>query len=117
MNNLLRKQDILIKWADRVLSIWHQKIDALGINDTRALSDSLTYAIQSASNGDILAMEFAFNYYGKWVDMGAGKGERVARLWFSKTFLLEVRKLSNILASQYGQQGAIIIKEGLSLNN
>lgn len=114
-------------WADIVITIWLNKIDQLKIYSTYQLADSFTNHVISHSNGDIAKIEFAFNYYGKFVDMGVGKGvtiddvgspnaNRKPRPWYSRTFYAEVKKLATILAEKYARKGALIIIENIDDN-
>ena len=57
--------------------------------------------------------------------MGVGRGvtlsksigsNRRKKMWFSKTFLLEVKKLGNILAAQYAYKGKLAIIENIDNN-
>lgn len=116
---------VVEEWARVVLSIWHDKIETLGIGETRELINSFTMHIQAHANGDTAKIEFAFNFYGKFVDMGVGKGvtitdagmpytSRRPKPWYSKTFLAEVKKLASIMAAKFAEQGAITILENIN---
>lgn len=114
-------------WADIVITIWLNKIDQMKIHDTYQLADSFTHHVISHSNGDVQKIEFAFNYYGKFVDMGVGRGvtledvargntSRHPRPWYSRTFYSEVKKLSQLLAQKYARKGALVIVENVDDN-
>jgi hypothetical protein len=114
-------------WADIVINNWLSKVDAMKINDTYSLSNSFIHHIISNAGGNIQRIEFAFNYYGKFVDMGVGKGvtledagitetRRKPRLWYSPTFYAEFKKLVQILAEKYGIKGQMAIVENIDDN-
>lgn len=46
----------------------------------------------------------------------AGERGRIEKPWYSKTFLLEVRKLANIMAANYAHRAAIMIVENVDDN-
>ena len=107
-------------WADIMMKQWTNKIIALKLTDTHALYDSLIHHINSSANGDVQKIEFAFNYYGKFLDMGVGKGQpigdsgnRKPRKWFSATFFANQQKLKEIIAQKYAEQAQTTIAEAV----
>jgi hypothetical protein len=111
-----KQQEAVKQWAEQVIQIWLNKLAALRIGYGGHLENSFYYEILSAANGNVSRIEFVYKFYGKFVDMGAGPGVRSAKMWYSKTFLLEVRKLSNIMASMYAHRSAITIIENIDDN-
>lgn len=118
----MRIDNILEQWAKVTIEIWIDKIQELNINDTESLSQSFEQHVLANSNGDSSRIEFMYNYYGRMVDMGVGQGVKKEEVmtsgrnpkpWYSSTFLLEVRKLANILADQYGHQSNLIISQSI----
>ncbi|HRZ20925.1 MAG TPA: hypothetical protein P5184_04610, partial [Bacteroidales bacterium] len=102
-------------WADIVIKNWLTKIDQLRINYSYQLSDSFLHHIVANAGGDLQRIEFAFAYYGRMVDMGVGKGVKIAMVkerrfegfrrrpkpWYSVTLYSEVKKLREILQRKY----------------
>jgi hypothetical protein len=114
-------------WADIVIRIWLDKIAQLKINYSYQLADSFVNHIISHANGNVQMIEFAFNYYGKFVDMGVGRGvtledvgspgiNRKPKPWYSRTFYSEVQKLVKIMAEKYARKGAMAIVENVDDN-
>ena len=114
-------------WADIVIQIWLDKIERLRIQYSYQLADSFVNHVISHSNGDVQRIEFAFNYYGKFVDMGVGKGvsledvsspdvRRKPKPWYSRTFYAEVQKLAKLLAEKYARKGVLVIVENIDDN-
>jgi hypothetical protein len=112
-------------WADIVIQIWLDKIDKMHVYETYQLADSFTNHVISHANGNVAKIEFAFNYYGKFVDMGVGKGvpidqiassSRKPKPWYSRTFYAEVKKLSALLAEKYARKGVLTIIENIDDN-
>lgn len=114
-------------WADIVIQIWLDKIERLKIQYSYQLADSFANHVISHSNGDVQRIEFAFNYYGKFVDMGVGKGvtledvsssgtTRKPKPWYSRTFYAEVQKLGRLMAEKYARKGVLTIIENIDDN-
>jgi hypothetical protein len=112
-------------WAARVLDIWGAKMAQLGISNASQHASSLMYTAMAAAGGDISKIEFMFEYILKFTDMGVGRGvtfagrsqsgtRRLQKQWFNKTFMLEVKKLSNILARYYAHSGILYVKETIN---
>jgi len=114
-------------WAIIVIKNWHEKIIALNINYTHSLYNSFFHHVNTNANGDPIKIEFAFNYYGKFVDMGVGreisKGNsgnlgftpnRKAKKWYSKEFYRQVMKLKELLAERYAKMANDVIIVNLS---
>ena len=125
-------------WADIVEIIWRDKIIKLNILNTYALGDSLMHKI-GVTAGDIpREIDFSFNYYGKFVDMGVGKGTKLgdvsenkvsrrlegknkgnlrrAKPWYASTMWAERKELTKILAEKYAHRASILIVENIDDN-
>ena len=109
-------QQTVEAWAEIVLKQWINKIIALKLTDTHALYDSFHHHIISNAGGDIQKIEFAFLYYGKFLDMGVGKGQKIGeegdrkpKKWFSATFFANTQKLKEILAEKYAEKAQTTI--------
>jgi len=110
-------------WADITIRNWLDKIDKLNINRSFQLYNSFVHHVVSNAGGDIARIEFAFDYYGKFVEMGVGKGvsledvgidtKRRPKRWYSKTLYAELIKLSELLAEKYAHKGALAIVESV----
>lgn len=114
-------------WADIVITIWLNKIEQLKIQYTYQLADSFANHVISHANGNVQRIEFAFNYYGKFVDMGVGRGvtleevnnpdnRRKPKPWYGRTFYAEVQKLGRLMAEKYAHKGALTIVENIEDN-
>ncbi len=111
-------------WADILVKRWRNKITELDIGHSGELFDSFTIDVISNSGGSPERVDFAFLYYGKFVDMGVGSGvpvgnpgqvrtKRRPKKWYSRTFFSETIKLRDILADKYGKIGASVISENI----
>jgi hypothetical protein len=127
----LTQVDTIEAWANIVVQIWEDKVQQLGINDTQTLLNSFAIHVQRAAEGRVDYVMFAFQYYGRFVDMGVGKYQpfdsissnllskadswgkqtrsRQPRQWYSKVFYSQLRKLSDILAEKYAHQAALTV--------
>lgn len=110
-------------WAEILIERWKRKIRSLNIGYSQDLINSIMLEAMSVaqSGGNI---EFMFLYYGKFTDMGVGRGVslgdvgdlrrdrylsgrqrgnyRRPRKWYTDVFYKEVTKLRYILAENYG---------------
>lgn len=111
-------------WAEIVIKTWLEKIIRLNINYSHALYNSFTHHIITNANGDPERIEFAFLYYGKFVDMGVGNGvskadaaaftaaglnKRRAKPWYSKEFYHQLQVLRELLAEKYAMKASQVI--------
>lgn len=113
-------------WAEIVIEIWEQQVEKMDIKDTGALLDSFYHSVHTNSGGNPERIEFAFNYYGKMVDMGVGgnvslqnrdamkalgKSTRKPKPWYSDTFGYQLHKLGEILSEKYAKKAALNVVE------
>ena len=116
----LTKEQIIHQWANFVIQIWQQRVIAVGIKQDSALARSFANTIYANAGGDTAKIEYAFNWYGKMADMGVGRGTKLEQVgqttrkkypWFSTTFLLEVKKLANMIARFKAEEATLVITE------
>jgi hypothetical protein len=105
-------------WAEIVIKTWLEKIIRLNINYSHALYNSFAHHVITNANGDPERIEFAFLYYGKFVDMGVSNGtsvgelgnsKRSAKPWYSKTFYHQLQILRELLAEKYAMKASQVI--------
>lgn len=98
-------------WADIVIKEWLKKIDALGIIHSGNLAESFERHVILNASGDPSRIMFMFNYYGKMVDYGVGKGitlsereEKIAlgnkrkqKQWYTSVFYKQLVVLRHLL--------------------
>lgn len=97
-------------WAKIVIERWEQKIIKLGIHHPGKLLNSFQHYINTQANGNPDRITFAFEFYGKFVDMGVGRGttlsmvgstSRKPKPWYSKVFWAQFEKLKEIMVEKY----------------
>jgi hypothetical protein len=105
-------------WAKIVIERWERKIQQLKIYQTGKLVNSFTQFVNTQAGGNPDKIVFAFEYYGKFVDMGVGRGvklgevetsSRKAKPWYSKTFWSQFEKLKEIMVDKYQIKGQMSI--------
>ena len=105
-------------WARIVIERWENKITRLRIHQSGDLAKSFAVHVFTQANGNPEKIEFAFNFYGKFADMGVGRGvpmdhvstsKRHAKPWYSKTFFSQVKRLSEILSTKVSQRAQLTI--------
>ena len=132
----LSEREIAEAWARITIIKWKKKLASNRIGDTGNLLRSFKYNVLASAQGNVLKITLLFEYYGRFVDMGVGKGVKIGdvkesaasrklsgkmlgnrrrpKKWYSKTFHAEVMKLSEIFAKEYGHRGVVAITENLS---
>lgn len=98
--------EMLKNWSEIVIKLWKRKIQDLEVWHTGALFESLAYHVISHANGDVSRIEFFFQYYGRFVDMGVGRGDRKKKQWYSKVFHGNMKDLVRIVAERYGEEAS-----------
>lgn len=107
-------------WAKIVIQIWKQRMikERIGFYDRKytpahtLLMESFVHHVNTQSNGDVQFIEFMFNLYGRFVDMGVGRNtpignsgnlgqplKRKRKPWYSAAWFLEVKKLQEYLGN------------------
>jgi hypothetical protein len=115
--------DTLEAWAKIVIERFELKITHLKIGSRGELLKSFASQLYADSGGDVSKIVFGFLYYGRFTDMGVGKGVKIGQAgvgnnrrvkpWYAKVFFGQVYKLGKILAEKTGQQAQIAVFEGL----
>lgn len=126
MADNLNPSETATAWAEIVIEIWEDKMERLKVNRTLDLINSLLFHVNTAANGNVEMIQFFFNYYGKFVDMGVGKGlpagltlinaQRMPKPWYSKVFYSQVIRLSEIMAEKFANRAAITIVNNIDDN-
>lgn len=111
------------EWAVSVIRAWEDKIERLQINDSRSLIESLEHHVITNSNGDATRIDFVFNLYGKFVDMGASRSHtwlnpREKKAWLRSEFFAKVRVLRAIIAAKYHNEvRQVLVIDGAGVGN
>ncbi len=110
-------------WANIVIENWKRNILRLRIGHTNKLVNSFAMAVHREANGNPKLIEFAFEYYGKFIDMGVKKGVSLGSLdvtpkaWYSKEFFSQIKKLGELLREKYELKAALTIVENINDNS
>lgn len=122
--NILALGPTVQAWADIVIKEWDKKMTALRIGSTGTLLQSFANHVHWNAGGDMQKVEFVFEYYGKFVDMGVGNGVKLdnrdaligvgltgrrPKPWFTDTFYKEVAKLRYILSERTARNTQLMI--------
>jgi len=130
MNENLNTSLTVEAWADIVIKEWVTKAKALGISPFSPLSsDRFIHHVITASNGDPVRVDFAYDYWLNFIEWGVGKGvniedrdlmiaagstKRRPRQWFSDVFYKQLKILSHLLAEKTSKIAAFRIKTNLT---
>ncbi len=114
-------------WGRYTLNDLQKSIRTKNIGRTHQLISSLAYSNNSSGDETKLALEF--NYYGKMLDMGVGRGRPLESVssnrevyraigqknksnkWFSKVAYTNIASLRKIIEEKYGEDASTIITE------
>ncbi len=70
-------EQVARSWAAVTIRKFRANIGSMGIGDTGNLRRSFQSFVQSEAGGDRLKVRLLYAYYGKFVDMGVGKGQKL----------------------------------------
>jgi len=75
----LSEREIARAWAQITIKRLRKKIDRIkiGQHSSGELFRSFQYNVLASSGWDVQKFEFAFKFYGKFVDMGVGRGTKL----------------------------------------
>ncbi|HMT28923.1 MAG TPA: hypothetical protein PKD91_06570 [Bacteroidia bacterium] len=130
--------EVITEWLAIAVERFQQSIKEKKIGVTKSLFNSFITNILSSSGGNISRVEIQFLFYGRYIDMGVGRGfpiggrrtnkdfdrfrskdgrlkqmGRKPKKWYSKTRAYEVGQLTRLLAEQYGMQTAKSVETAL----
>lgn len=129
---LLQQHDrnqVISDWAKFTTERLSRSMIRRRVGITGNLNFSLMYSLISGLSGDLAGTKHEFLYYGRFVDMGVGRGQKIESVksngeiialtgqgrkpkrWLSKTYFAEVAELSHLLGEKYGENIMDIVKE------
>lgn len=109
-------------WAKMMITIWQDKMIEKNIHDTGEMFQSFNTELHFQSNGDVGKIVHTYNYYGRMVDMGVGRGVkkgdvedsgRKPKEWYGKSYYHSIKVLSEKMAELYGEEFQSIIHQTL----
>lgn len=118
-------------WADIVIKEWLNAMEALRVVDTYTLIESLKSKILVDSAGDPYRIHFAFEWYGRMVDYGVGKGvtleerdsmikgdltTRRPKPWLTDTFYKQLEVLRHLLEEKHARRIEYLVVRNLDDN-
>lgn len=134
------KEQVITEWMRRSIEYFQHALDRSGVkSQAKVLYNSLLATAIKNSDGDLKVAIIKFNYYGRFVDMGVGRGmpiggqrdrsdylkhrneqgqlhkfKRKPKKWYSRTLAGRVKTLSELLADQFGIEVITIMEQGLT---
>ncbi|MDF7810517.1 hypothetical protein [Hymenobacter sp. YC55] len=116
------------RWLEITLSNLREQVIKQKVRDTDELLDSIKGHLVAASDGDVEKLSIAYALYGKFADMGVGRGmgagvrksqsayaklrdekgqlyrySRKKRQWYSKEMGRQTQRLGTLLSDFYGE--------------
>ncbi|MDJ1480296.1 hypothetical protein QNI16_07355 [Cytophagaceae bacterium YF14B1] len=114
-------------WAAVTFKKWRAEIKRLKIGKTGNLTSSFQAFVTAESGGDITKIRILYAYYGKFVDMGVGRGRKLGssdtamvnkllggkprkkKQWYSKVIAKEAYILAQILQANAGNKSISVL--------
>lgn len=128
MSQTLSPRELAVKWLDITIERFVANMRRLRIEHTGALLASFRKEVIGSAGADQLRLRLSYALYGKFVDMGVGRGmaagvrkgddgydrvrntrgqlrrhQRQARPWYSTEMAHQTHRLSELLLDLYGQ--------------
>ena len=125
-------KQVISDWARYTIERLQKSIVTKKIGVSGSLNYSLLYHLASLAGGDVSSVTLNFNYYGRFVDMGVGRGHKIESVksnadiyslvgggrrpkkWLGKTLYGEVAALRDIMSTHYGEEGVQILKDSIT---
>jgi hypothetical protein len=131
-------EEVISQWLIIAIERFQEALKKNKVGVTDKLFKSFLSNVIRSSGGQVSRIEIEFLFYGRYVDMGVGKGfpigghksfrdfsryrdargrllkmGRKPKKWYSKTKTFEIGKLTTLLAEQYGLQTAKAVESAL----
>ena len=128
MSTTSTPRELATAWLDITVERFVANMKALKIQNTGTLLASFKKEVIGGAEGQPLRLRLAYALYGKFVDMGVGRGhgkgiqkgddgydrlrnsrgklrrqQRKPRPWYSKEVAFQTKRLSELMLSLYGQ--------------
>ncbi|WP_400194041.1 hypothetical protein [Hymenobacter sp. B81] len=127
LNLAEREREMAMKWLDFTVENFVENMRKLRIRNTGALMASFQKQVIGTATGQ-LQLRLSYALYGKFVDMGVGRGmgagvrrgddgfdrirnsrgqlrrrQRKARKWYAKEIYAQTKRLSELMSELHGQ--------------
>lgn len=134
--NTVGQLQLAKEWLDVSVERFQQNLLALNIHSTGALAASFKKEVIGAAGGDTIRLRLAYALYGKFVDMGVGRGmgagvrkgndgyERIrrsrgrlrrhtrrAKKWYSKEMAFQTHRLAELMLDLHGRVALSVLTE------
>lgn len=134
-------EQAVTRWLERAIRRYRFYMDKYGVGFSQSLWNSFTTNIIRSSGGNISKLEINFLYYGRFVDMGVGRGfpigsrsklgddkflskrnergqlrkapGRKPKKWYAKTTTFEIGRLGDILQKEFGLETPKFIENAM----
>lgn len=131
------REEALEQWAANVIRRWIKEMDYQAVTDSRELERSLKYKVYNAAGGDQTKIVFTLLNYGRFIDLGVGRGEKYTKKkhrpvfysgrkypetpgysyqvkpWLMPLFKQRVYSLAKILERKYNEYAELMIFQNI----
>lgn len=132
------RAEVIGDWAFDVIRRWIREIKTQEIKNPSALIRSLHFRVYNASGGDKTRIVFTLLNYGRFADLGVGRGEKYTRIkhdpvfwsgqkypetkgynwqvkpWLRPVFKQRVYSLAKILERKYNEYAELMIFQNIA---
>ena len=77
----LSEREIAQAWAKITIIKWKKKLAINKVGNSGALLQSFQYNVLASAQGNVLKITLLFEYYGRFVDMGVGRGVKIGDVY------------------------------------
>ena len=108
-------------WAQMMVDIWRERAIAYNVH-AGDLFNSFAQDVVKGANGEVDKITHAFNHYGRFVDMGVGRGvplekvessNRRAKPFYNESYWRSIKVLTQKLAELYGEEFQTLIHDAM----
>lgn len=126
-------------WAQYTIRDWWKEQGRKDIGITGRLGRSFKFTTMFDASGELVEVRFNFKFYGRFLDMGVGKGTKLSdvkenatsrrlegrgignarrpKKWYNQPFYYNYNKLAELLAGKLAKSGqSLVIQEITRLN-
>jgi hypothetical protein len=122
--------EIVQEWAKILNERLKKKLTKFKISYSDSLRRSIRTDVMRAVGGDVDKVRLLYNYYGAFIDMGVGRGQKIDEVkytgkllrvvggtgrkpkkWYSVTITAECNTLADLMMKHYGHKGMVAVTE------
>jgi hypothetical protein len=132
MDAVKPQAEIVEEWAYILEERLKKKLSKFKISYSNSLHNSIRTDLIRAVNGQVERVQLLYNYYGAFVDMGVGRGQKIGdvketgkmlrivggkgrkpKKWYSVTITAECNTLADLMMKHYADKSKTVVMREL----